>query len=472
MPHASLRNRQRPAAAQIGVALFVLLSGPSCSSPTAPAGEFSISGNTLLPDVGQTAQLTARDASGGDVTLRATWHSADATIAVVSTAGLVTATGLGSTNVSAVYQQSTAAVTVVVGPQPPRTLSSCGAIVSPGRYLLSTDLPLGAVTAPCISIANTANVSLDCAGHSPGEVKLSNLSSASLTNCTFDEVVGNGLSDIMVTASTIRTWSSSGQQERVTLKGNHITGNGVSMAGAQSAAIMSNNFDNFASSAFYAVYLAGGADNEVSGNTIDGGYDGQPNNDGLDDGVILINETGDQVENNTIRNCYDTAVEGLGTLTSTTISANVGVNIGIAGIGAYWCTHWTANTVSGNDISRSPALLHIEYLTGPRCVAPQPQAGFSDNQIVNNRFRDPAPGVQSIGSAPRMYIAFTASAGASANLIAGNDFGAEPGPQLSPLSGFVDGGNNVCASLSSSSQANFPCGSFAVSPSTMSQRHH
>lgn len=468
----SCRSRVAKAPRALAAAL-ALLALASCSSPASPGGATSISitGTTVLATVGQTTQLTARDGSGVDVTSRAAWQTSNVGVATVSSGGLVTATGIGTAAVGAAYQQATAAVTIVVGPQPPITLSSCGPIVRPGTYILAADLPSGAVTAPCINITNTSGVSLDCRGHAPGEVGLATVSNVSLTNCAFDEVTGSGLTDVTVTASTMRTWSTQGQQTRIILNGNHITSNGVSMVGAQSALIENNTFDSFLNTTFYAVHLMGGSNNEVSGNTIDGGYDGQPNNDGLDDGVILINEANDRVDHNTIRDCYDTAVEGLGSLATTTISANTGVNIGIAGVGAYWCTNWSGNVISGNDISRSPALMHVEYMIGPRCASPQAPAMFSGNQIIGNRFHDPAPGVQSVGTAPRMYVVFADALAVTSNAIAGDDFGSEPGPQLSPLAGFIDGGNNVCAPLTASLPANFACGSSGTAVARRVRRH-
>jgi hypothetical protein len=51
----------------------------------------------------------------------------------------------------------------------------------------------------------------------------------------------------------------------------------------------------------------------------------------------------------------------------------------------------------------------------------------------------------------------------SGNLVQGNDFGPNNGPYLIPLSGFIDGGGNVCGPFNPA-VSNFPCtGSTSVS---------
>jgi hypothetical protein len=49
------------------------------------------------------------------------------------------------------------------------------------------------------------------------------------------------------------------------------------------------------------------------------------------------------------------------------------------------------------------------------------------------------------------------------NLLQGNDFGANDGPDLNPLSGFIDGGGNICGPLNPA-LSNFVCTGSPVGP--------
>lgn len=67
---------------------------------------------------GATAQLTARarfsDGTTQDVSSQATWQSTNTAVATVSTTGVLSGVGLGSTDISAVYQAQTGRRTVTV----------------------------------------------------------------------------------------------------------------------------------------------------------------------------------------------------------------------------------------------------------------------------------------------------------------------------------------------------------------------
>ncbi|HEY3011153.1 MAG TPA: Ig-like domain-containing protein [Gemmatimonadales bacterium] len=95
------------------------------NAPPAPVASVTIIPSTLPLTVGETQQLTAvlRNAAGTELTGRTvTWTTSDATVATVSTSGLVSALSTGSATIEASSegQTGTAAVTVAA-PIPTRT---------------------------------------------------------------------------------------------------------------------------------------------------------------------------------------------------------------------------------------------------------------------------------------------------------------------------------------------------------------
>jgi hypothetical protein len=87
-----------------GMALFAIACGDSTTAATS-ASALSISGTA--PAVGATSQFkataTMADGSTQDVTSQASWSSSNATVATVSSTGLVTGVASGSVTVAASY---------------------------------------------------------------------------------------------------------------------------------------------------------------------------------------------------------------------------------------------------------------------------------------------------------------------------------------------------------------------------------
>lgn len=195
------------------------------------------------------------------------------------------------------------------------------------------------------------------------------------------------------------------------------------------------------------VTFSGGSRNQVLDNVLDGGYHGHDlsghGNDesgGADDGVILDNETGDTVQGNTIMNVFDAGVEGLDSVTGTTIAGNTITGAVFAGIGSYWCTHWQGDTISANIVSQSVQAILVGYSVGTKCAHPPGPAGlFADNTIADNVLRN-----YLIGGYPGISIRLPSIADmVTNNVIRNNDVGSANIFVL-PLSGFTNGGGNVC----------------------------
>jgi parallel beta-helix repeat protein len=326
-----------------------------------------------------------------------------------------------------------------VGVQSTTTVTACGPLSNPGTYLVTSDLPPAPGIAPCLTI-NASYVQLNCQGHNVSNLSLSNVSNVTVSNCIIVTATGINVATLTVGGSTLGA---------------------LLLTGPSSTVVQNNTFNN--SFAGYAVYLQGGSNNQVLQNTVNGFYDGGPTQNGLDDCIMLQNEVGDRIQGNTLMNSFDTGVESIDSLANTTIADNTMTNIGTAGIGAYWCTNWANNVVRNNSVSGSPGLLFATYSQGLVCGSQIAAAGFSGNQIIGNRFRNPAAGYRSVVPvvlpAPRMNVYFAPGTPVMSNLLQGNDFGSEEGPELTPLAGFTDGGGNVCAALSPGSAANFACSS-------------
>jgi parallel beta-helix repeat protein len=224
----------------------------------------------------------------------------------------------------------------------------------------------------------------------------------------------------------------------VTVRRSTVT-NGILWATASSRVVFDSNTANAGGGVL--ILLEEGASNRATNNVLDGMYNGGPVEDGVDDAILLKDETGDAIDNNTISNVFDAGIEAVGALSNTSMSGNTISNAGVAGLASFWCTAWTANTISGNTVTKSPVLARILYATGPKCGSTITPAAFADNKFIGNLFRTPASGTEP-DSVTRMAIGM--SGPVLNNLIQDNDFAANLGPWLRPAGGFVDGGGNVC----------------------------
>ena len=416
---------------------------PAPAAPSSPPSpRLTIVGTTVLSS-GAKSQLIVKDASGNLVT-DAHWESQSPDIASVSYTGLVTANAIGATLVTAASAGLTTSASVVV--QAPGstivTITACGSLTMPGRYIVGADLS----GAPCLTVVNVAGIQIDCAGHATGPIVLTNVSNVTVSNCS---VTGNvkmtAVTAVSVTGCTVHNgliWA--------------INGSGVT--------ILSNTVIITFTGLGGAILLSDGSNNRVTSNTMTGGYGGGSANVGADDGIILTNETGDTIDGNTISDFYDAGIEGVNLVANATIANNTIANIGVAGISSYWCTAWTGNIVRGNQVSSGPLLLWALYESPTKCELPVTPAAFMGNQFIGNVFRNPAQGTSAgPGDRARMLVNMPDAATGN-NLLQGNDFGPNDGPNLSPLSGFIDGGGNSCGLLNAT-LSNFPCSRGALTSS-------
>jgi hypothetical protein len=113
------------------------------ATPSAPASvtAVAISGTASLTINGQANQLTATatlsDGTTQNVTSSATWQSSNATVATVSSTGLVTAVAAGTTTITATSQGRSGALVVSVSPAEP---SGTGDISMMTPYVNAADI--------------------------------------------------------------------------------------------------------------------------------------------------------------------------------------------------------------------------------------------------------------------------------------------------------------------------------------------
>jgi len=295
----------------------------------------------------------------------------------------------------------------VVDPTAPRqVVKECGEIASSGCFTLESDLAVGPGGSACLSLRNAANVDLDCAGHSislPVAISVRNVAGFRIHGCTIESprlfaVDIAGSSDGLVDHNDVRGGIHASDSVRVTLSSNHL-GSMVFLEYGTSSIVQDNTFalpPNPTSAIAGAIYLRYGSSSQVLRNRVDGGWDGQ-RQAGADDGIVLEDERGARIEDNTFSNVYDCGVETLGLVADSVISSNVVRNAGICGIGGWYWNGWRGNRVAGNAVDGSLQLFLFSRYGGLRPAGFDPEKKmpadaaieFRDNVFEQNSFDNP-----------------------------------------------------------------------------------
>jgi hypothetical protein len=300
------------------------------------------------------------------------------------------------------------------GPASLGVIKQCQTISAPGSYTLGADL--SSIPSGCLTVSNVSDVVIDCGGHSIEStgpmpnggyaITANEVFRLSIRNCrVLGSIAFNVVQDSDVTNSHIAGSYTQNNSSRVRFSGNSVT------------------FDPAKPTASGIVSLYSGSSNTVSGNQVDGVWDGNLSTwgkQGADDGIQLTNESGDVVQDNTIRNVYDAGIEGIGVLNNTLIATNVITNIGYAGIGSYHGTNWTSNVVRGNQVSQSPSLACIEF-TDNQQSAQINTAIFQNNLFEGNIFSGQTARPPSFGSALPPALLISLDPPAAFPVIVGNN---------------------------------------------------
>lgn len=333
-------------------------------------------------------------------------------------------------------------------PTPPPVVSTCSgptvpSLVQPGSYTLTSDLN-------CALPIGSSGVHLDCGNHTVSSLKLTDaISGVVITNCTINaQLVGNGQASLTLDHDVLPGGVSLTAASNFTVSNSHLSGplapgpsvlggqGTVNLVGATFARVSDNVVDHVTGP--YGIALIQGGHNQALRNVVDGGYRGDVviGNAPGDDGIIVSQESNDTIDGNTVSNVYDAGIEGVWDLTSTMITNNVVANAATAAVGSYYCTAWNNNTITGNSlVSGIGAFMRIEY--NSVTVGCPTQGSFVNNTITNNNTRGAFGAVGAV-------IVLPPPATVSNNLLQNNDFGVAR-VSITPLSGFVDGGGNTCA---------------------------
>jgi hypothetical protein len=309
-------------------------------------------------------------------------------------------------------------------------ISACGAYPGPGPYTLTASVT---GFTPCLTFSASASLSLDCQGHDASSIKLFNVHGASVRNCLMHG------STPMASGALINLLISGGSA--ITIESSEVLG-GVTEQACQGCTFSNDSFlpagDQSAVSC--ELCLEGGQSTSVIGSTIDGG--------GCDDAILLVSEGKSVLQENTIRNAWDAGIEAAGNTTpvTATIENNSIASAGVTGIGAYYIAGWQNSVFSGNTVSNTPDLL---WLVAPSATATGVTVmTLVNNQITNNILMNPVVLASDGQFQPSIFINYLNNGRpytVSGNVLRNNNLGTStPGPMLSPASGFIDGGGNVC----------------------------
>jgi hypothetical protein len=434
----------------------VTAPSPSPSPTPTPTAALTVIGTNVL-SVGLSSQLAAT--YGGllpaPVTAPVSWQSATPSVATVTAGGLVTATAVGTATVTASAAGSSGSVTIKVeAPGIGTTVLTTCSSLSPGSYTLGADLPPAG--GACVLISNVSAVQLDCRGHMASALLIANASAVTISNCSVPtSVTVTAATTVMVTNSSFAGLAAINVAS-LTATNSVFSASAYPVQVANGTNVVLSHDTVTSAGAGAAVILRGGSNNQVTHTSIAGGYDGSNAAVGTDDGILLENEIGDVIQENTISNVYDMGVEGVGIVQNVTLANNTFSNIGVAGMGSYWCTSWSGDILRGNTVSMAPLLVLVQYeARSSNCGSTMPPALFTGNQFIANVFRNPAQG-WTPSATPVARLSIVMPGMVSGNVLQGNDFATTDGPYLSPLGGFTDGGGNICGPLNPI-LSNFPC---------------
>ncbi len=362
-------------------------------------------------------------------------------------------------------------------------ITTCIGIHKPGSYILGRDI-VGPDAGPCITMHDTANVELDCAGHSIttniglDAIRLNAVTDFTIRSCVLNNKTAEPPKDAFSTALSItdsrrgvitkNTFSASTFAAIYASSDIQVTGNTMQsqflVSSSKRVSVQNNTFvfvpAGSQTGAGTQLNLAGGSGNTVSGNTFDGGSDGilKPaidSNIGADDSITMSDETGDTFRDNDIQNIYDCGIENSSSIFDFTIVGNHIKNAGVAGICGWYYSSVKGNTFDRNAVDDSPELFHFFRAYGVK-YASDPIVYFKDN-IFSNNVLIHQRNANSPGSHMASFIVIDVPGDNSgvrpvtkADIVTGNNtftnnnFGSALAPQFYPKDMIIDGGGNIC----------------------------
>lgn len=365
-------------------------------------------------------------------------------------------------------------------PPPPATspvsvkFNSCIEINKPGKYVLDQDIisPSGK---SCIKIHDTANVEVDCSGHSistdigPYGMSLAKVKDFTITSCGFKNKTIDPPQDawshvLLVSDSqngtiakstfAVSTFGSVSNSSYVKVINNNMYSQFL-ISSSKEVLVQNNNFVftpiGKQKGMGTLLNLTKGSNNRVIGNTFDGGWDsisrGIDNSIGADDSITMSDESGDTFQDNDIKNNWDCDVENSGFIFDSKIINNRIKNSGVCAIGGWYYSSVRGNLIKDNIGDDVPSLF---YFYRAYALKPSEQyVYFKDNTFENNKLTNPKLGT---GSSVGSRMVFNGGDVPLQNHILGNnifrsnDFSKATSPlRITPGTMIVDGGGNICS---------------------------
>ena len=292
------------------------------------------------------------------------------------------------------------------------TVNTCQDISQPGNYVMGTNLT---GNPNCLSIHDTSNVNLNCAGHSitidaanasnGGALALTNVSNYSITNCviqTNNDLSNPNLESVYVLNSSNGTYSGNAiAYGSVGIQGDYIafvnnTSNvGVNIQGTHET--VSNNIFNIINTRLFqsAINIINpppqgqlSTGNLIENNTINGGAAGTDSPQlGADSAITVGNITNSIVRNNVGSNTFNCGIDLFATVTNSLFSGNSISNFAHGGYCAFYLDNISGNTFSNNTADNGPWLFAFAKLN--QLAYGTQYAYFQDNVFNVNRFTNP-----------------------------------------------------------------------------------
>ena len=372
-------------------------------------------------------------------------------------------------------------------------IPACQDITAPGTYSLASNLVETEANTACLRIHDSQDVYVDCkfnaikggTGNPAPAISVSNVQRFSITHCTLQTENGPALTAINsdngdIVDNTIGNLTDQ-LQFLVTFEfvnNTRLVHNTINAAFQQfysSGNLLRLNtvtcplwINNLGCSG--VLVSVRGSNNTMESNQLDGRGSISTGHNGADDGIVIQDESGDILSNNTIRNTWDAGIETVGNITNMQIISNSITKAARAGIGGWYWISWSNVAVINNMVSDTGYLFYFFRAFGLR---PQNWDGrgapadtavyFQGNLFSGNHFVDGSSSAWTPAYIPiYSYLANNNDVSGivgeraaqasdfklSSNTFTRNNFGHDAAPYFSgPFTPgvIIDGGANICS---------------------------
>lgn len=328
-------------------------------------------------------------------------------------------------------------------PLPYGQVDRCGTYTGSGPFAVTSDIR--SALPGCLKFEDNNSATLDCQGHDVTSISLSKVQTFTIRDCSMRLAAVRTLEVVDSLNVTV---------DNVTVLGQVLITRTSQTVLTRSAFVWPRTTPSAGLKISCELCFYDGQNNLLSHSTVDGGWDGNTTTtyatQGVDSTVLINNQSGPSLIDNTLTNAFNAGIESVvnGEPVNAVISNNRISHTGITGILGGYNPGWQNSVFSGNNISESPSVLVFDSQDAKR--AGVPGIVFVGNVIEGNTFSNAVrlPIARGGGTPPALWIDYKTSGlplTIANNVIRNNDFGFERrGPFLAPIEGFTDGGGNIC----------------------------